>query len=149
MSQSAQPVDQENHISARRRGAPIGNTNALKHGFYARKFKPTDLSGIEDFQFSGLDEEITMLRIYIRRVIEMGADVQDLPRVMALLHVISLATISLTRLIRTQHLVFSSQDPFPPWLSEALDQATRKLFGVTPSDDPDSPQPPGTQPLSP
>ncbi|MCJ7626317.1 MAG: hypothetical protein MUO76_22730 [Anaerolineaceae bacterium] len=141
MSQPAQPAASKNHTIARRRGAPIGNTNAIKHGFYARKFKPTDLTGIDDFEFSGLDEEITMLRIYIRRVIEMGADVQDLPRAMALLRVFSLATISLTRLIRTQHIISPDPDNISQWLSVAINQATSELFVDPDSDEPDSYQP--------
>jgi len=52
----------------RRVGAPAGNTNALKHGFYSTQLRSGDLADLETYQFSGLIDAITMLRVVIRRV---------------------------------------------------------------------------------
>ena len=51
----------------RRRGAPFGNRNALKHGFYARNFDPGDTKDLDEHEFDGLTDEIILLRVYIRR----------------------------------------------------------------------------------
>ena len=84
----------------RPRGAPPGNRNALKHGFYARKLKRSDLSGIETCDDAGLQDEIAMLRVFIRRVIELGKDVDTLPEAVSLLRVLCFASTSLTRLLQ-------------------------------------------------
>lgn len=61
--------DQKGKASTRKPGAPIGNTNALKHGFYSRLYKGDEaarLSEIDDrYQ---LDAEIDLLRVMIDRL---------------------------------------------------------------------------------
>jgi hypothetical protein len=54
----------------RRAGAPPGNTNALKHGFYTRRFKRAHLAGVESTDSSGLIEEIALIRVITRRLVE-------------------------------------------------------------------------------
>jgi len=62
----------------RLRGAPLNNLNALKHGFYARKFRQTDLVDLAESKFTGLNEEITMLRVFMRGVIEQSSSATTL-----------------------------------------------------------------------
>ncbi len=105
----------------RRRGAPIGNTNALKHGFYSRSFRDIDLHDLEKVHFSGLQDEITMLRVYIRRVTEMSDLILTFSDAVALLRVLSLASISLTRLLATQSLIRDKSGPDEPETSVAAE----------------------------
>src|SRR5512146_2641399 len=100
-------MPEQSFPSPRRRGAPLGNTNALKHGFYSRRFKRTDIKDLDACEFSGLKDEITMLRVYIRRVIEMSNGMQDFYEAMTLLRVLCLASDSLTRLLKTQNLLIT------------------------------------------
>jgi hypothetical protein len=90
----------------RRRGAPLRNLNALKHGFYARKYRLTDLEDLADCKFTGLKEEMTMLRVFMRGVIEQcGATPSgagSLEESIEVLRVLSVAAASLTRMARTQ-----------------------------------------------
>ena len=55
----------------RRRGAPKGNQNARKHGFYS---KVLDEAGQLDFELAsgveGIDDEITLLRVKIKSILE-------------------------------------------------------------------------------
>ncbi|MBI4303312.1 MAG: hypothetical protein HY665_03105 [Chloroflexi bacterium] len=55
----------------RRRGAPKGNQNARKHGFYS---KVLDEAEQADFELAtgveGIDEEIALLRVKIKSLIE-------------------------------------------------------------------------------
>jgi hypothetical protein len=55
---------------SRRPGAQLGNMNALKHGFYTRRIKKRDLSGVESTNVKGLAEEIALIRIFTRRLVE-------------------------------------------------------------------------------
>ena len=55
----------------RKRGAPKGNQNARKHGFYAKVLDEADqldfelASGVE-----GIDDEIALLRVKIKSILE-------------------------------------------------------------------------------
>jgi len=86
----------------RRPGAQPGNTNALKHGFYARNLPLEDTAGLDDLPLDTLADEITLLRILIRRVAEKTAPGQSPEESVEHLRVVGLAMLSLTRLMRTQ-----------------------------------------------
>jgi hypothetical protein len=110
-----------------RRGAPPGNLNALKHGFYSRQFKKSDLAGLENCDFDGLKDEITIMRVYIRRLIQQSSDSPDLYETAGVLRILCLATANLTRLIKTQHLLISdSDDPFRD-LRQALEEISQEI----------------------
>ncbi len=116
----------------RRRGAPIGNTNALKHGFYSRSFRDIDLHDLDKIHFSGLQDEITMLRVYIRRVTEMSDLVVTFADAVALLRVLSLASISLTRLLATQSLIHDKSGQDDPDTSAAAAGLAEDLLAGLP-----------------
>ena len=52
------------------RGAPPGNTKALKHGFYSRAFRNLEADDLDAVQAT-LENEITMLRVQMRRALEI------------------------------------------------------------------------------
>ena len=94
----------------RKPGAPLGNTNALKHGYYARVFRPTEQEDLGDTDPASLDGEITLLRVFIRRTVAMADKVDNLNDSLTLLNVVSRATLSLSSLVRTRHLANVAQD---------------------------------------
>jgi hypothetical protein len=102
----------------RLRGAPLNNLNALKHGFYARKFRQTDLVDLAESKFQGLNEEITMLRVFMRRVIEQSSSASSLSENIEVLRILSLAAASLTRMARTQKYLDTGSGGF--WLPAEL-----------------------------
>ena len=54
----------------RRRGAPLGNQNARTHGFYSSHAREKDRQSIRDaFQLNGLQEEIALIRLKIKRIV--------------------------------------------------------------------------------
>jgi hypothetical protein len=95
---------------ARKRGAPLGNTNALKHGFYARAFHEAELSEVADLDPSSLENEIQLMRVFIRRTALLADKVTDLDQSLALLSVMSRAAHSLASLMRTQQAAVSTKD---------------------------------------
>lgn len=52
-------------------GAPLGNQNARKHGFYSRALKEAEKADFEDARdVEGIDEEIALLRVKIKSLVE-------------------------------------------------------------------------------
>jgi hypothetical protein len=61
-------------MEGRKRGAPRGNTNALKCGFYSRKLRTVEKNDLEKTEFvNNLRDEILMLKVVIRRVWELSS----------------------------------------------------------------------------
>ena len=82
----------------RKKGAQKGNQNARKHGFYARVLDEADKL---DFQLAagvdGIDDEIALLRVEIKKAIA-GGDPQTLKMLVN-------ATNALERLVRTRYKI--------------------------------------------
>jgi hypothetical protein len=96
-----------------RRGAPKGNTNALKHGYYARRLHETEADELKEFKFHGVHEEILILRYFIRRLVEQSASDTDLANAGSYLRVISLAVTSLSRLLRIERILSENEEQTP------------------------------------
>jgi hypothetical protein len=85
-----------------KKGGQKGNRNALKHGFYTRIFDEAEkvdfasASGIE-----GIDEEIALLRLEIKKTIS-GGDERNLMLLVK-------AAGALEKLIRTRYQISSTQ----------------------------------------
>jgi len=80
-----------------KRGAPFGNQNARKHGFYSRVLKDKQRYDLKQAALvDGLDQEIALLRVKIKSVVEHDTDN---------LRLISQAVTSLARLIRDRNRI--------------------------------------------
>jgi len=107
----------------KKRGAPQGNQNALTHGFYARRLPQSQLDGLEETTTRSLEDEIGMMRVFSRKVAELGAEVEDLDEAKSLLNTLSNATGSINRMVRTHsHLPALDMSP-----GEMLRQALYEL----------------------
>lgn len=94
-------------LSKKKRGAPRGNQNARKHGFYSTLLTEEDKSYLNRAALiDGLDDEIALLRVKLRSVVE-----QDSGNV----RLISQAAVSLARLLRTQHQIGKKDDTLLRW----------------------------------
>jgi hypothetical protein len=57
-------------IEERKRGAPYGNQNARRHGFYSRVLDPDEQADFEQAtEVEGIDEEIALVRVKIKSLI--------------------------------------------------------------------------------
>ncbi len=115
----------------RKRGAQPGNLNNLKHGFYSRQVRAASQNEVGLAGQVALTEEITMLRLFIRNVLEMGCQrgEQDLQQSMECLRTVCLAISTLNRLIRTQHWLTPQKDELAQSIQDALEMAYRN-FGI-------------------
>jgi hypothetical protein len=111
----------------RRRGAQPGNTNAVKLGFYSRRFKKRDLAGLDATDPANLEEEIAIFRLQIRRVIELGQSNDDPYFALAMLRALSVATHSLSRMVRVQNAIHPPGSGVSDALSEAMADVIEEL----------------------
>jgi len=114
-----QPGKEINHMPAeakRKRGAPKGNQNARKHGFYS---KVLDEAEQLDFELAtgveGIDDEIALLRVKIKSILTNDRDNIKL---------IMQATNTLSRLVRTRYNI-SKEDK--KGLKEAIGNVLRDV----------------------
>jgi len=100
----------------RKRGAPKGNQNAKKHGFYARVLEQAEQL---DFELAsgvqGIDDEIALLRVKIKSI--LAHDPENLKLIMQ-------ATNVLARLVRTRYNITKDQKK---GLKEAIGNVLRDI----------------------
>jgi len=102
------------------RGAPPGNSNALKHGFYSRQFKRVVQRDLDGHEFEGLTDEITMLRVLIRQIFEDVVHSKDPLTRLEGFRAISLGCFSLSRLVRTHNIIIPPGSEIDAALLEAI-----------------------------
>lgn len=113
------------------RGAPPGNTNAVKHGFYSRRLRKRDLQDLDALPLNSLLEEVAILRVFIRKVIEYTKEQPDFLTTLAILRAVSLASDSISRLLRTQIILQSdSQSDGMEILTQITADIARELSSL-------------------
>lgn len=99
-----------------KRGAPKGNQNARKHGFYARVLDEAErldfelASGVE-----GIDDEIALLRVKLKSLLESEPENINL---------LMQATNALARLVKTKYNISKEQRK---GLKEAIGNVIRDI----------------------
>ena len=96
-----------------KRGAPKGNQNARKHGFYSRALSEAEQVELEQASsVEGIDQEIALLRLKLREVVETSPDRIDLQLE---------AANTIARLIRTRYQISREQ-------KKSLKEAIQKVL---------------------
>ena len=113
----------------RPRGAPKGNFNAVKHGFYTRRLHKRDLNGVESTDTSGLIEEIALIRVFTRRLLEAINPDTDAYELAEFLRALCLASSNLTRIVKTQFLIAAAGPGMDEEISAAIIQVNAELRG--------------------
>ncbi len=111
----------------KKRGAPPGNTNALKHGYYSPRFRPSSSAGVSNANLSDLPAQIDLLRAYIRQVKDLSAQMDEIHDELGLLRVLSLAMSSLNHLLRVQQRLSGTAQE-KAMLRNVLSQALDDLY---------------------
>jgi hypothetical protein len=111
----------------RRPGAPLGNSNALKHGFYTRRIKKRDLSGVETTDLKSLVEEIALIRIFTRRLVEACDPSADLYELAGILRILCLASSTITRILQVHYLISGDENNLDCEIEEAIRQVHAEL----------------------
>jgi hypothetical protein len=86
-------------MTPRKRGAQLGNTNALRHGFYSRSLRQSESSDLDQINGDDFNSEINMLRAVTRRIFEISDGVTDLDQAMRLLSTMGASATRLPNMI--------------------------------------------------
>lgn len=105
----------------RRPGAPKGNLNALKHGFYSPRFREAEIKDLITLTEPGLTDEISMLRLVIRRTVDRIEDAETLDQHLRCVNTLGHAAAQLSRLLKTQHVLFGEINEIEQALFGALE----------------------------
>ena len=109
------------------RGAPKGNLNALKHGFYSRLFHATENSELSVDPSTSLEHEITLLRVMIRRTMQLADGIDDLRQATRVLDALGAAAGRLSALLRAQKSLNEGQSGLADEISIAIQQVNAEL----------------------
>lgn len=106
----------------RKRGAPAGNKNAVKHGFYCKELNREDRSQFKKAaNIEDIAQEIALLRFEIKKATSTGDVAKLIP--------LSKAAYALEKLIRTQQKVFGSQNNLSVALENAIKDTLVPMLG--------------------
>jgi hypothetical protein len=107
-------------------GAPKGNLNALKHGFYSRLFRAGENDDLRH-DIAGLEHEITLLRVMIRRTMQLADGIDDLNEATRVLYALSAASSRLASLVRAQKYVKPNRTHLADEISIAIQEVNQEL----------------------
>jgi hypothetical protein len=115
-------------LGLRKRGGQPGNANAFKHGFYSRWFQELELADLELSASPGVQDEIAMLRVLMRRLFELATEeTPELDTASKALTSLGKASYHLGGLLKVQAEVSQQSGDVTAALSEALSQVIEEL----------------------
>ena len=102
--------------TVRKRGAPKGNQNARKHGFYSKVLDEAEQLDLElATGVEGIDDEIALLRVKIKSILEKDPEN---------IRLLAAATNALARLVKTRYNITKEQKK---GLKEAIGNVLRDI----------------------
>jgi hypothetical protein len=107
--------------------APKGNLNALKNGFYSRLFRTGESNDILQAEPGELEHEITLLRVMIRRTMELAEGIDDLKEASRALDALGAAASRLAGLLRTQKHLREKDATYSEEISIAIREMNEEL----------------------
>ncbi len=107
-------------------GAPKGNLNALKHGYYSRLFHGNETNDLSENSAS-LEHEITLLRVMIRRTMQLADGIDDIKEATRVLDALGAAASRLANLLRAQKSLKDHHSPMTEEISIAIQEVNQEL----------------------
>lgn len=89
----------------RKRGAPLGNQNAFRHGFYSSRFRQQELQALSQSSTLELADEIALMRVATARLLaslDSHTEPRDVQTELSILRAVNLSAHSITGLVRTR-----------------------------------------------
>ena len=116
-------------MTRKRKGAQPGNLNALKHGFYSESFKNLSSNDIEAVLSEGLDDEIALLRVLLRKFVDMTEGFENLNQAAQILDLAGMTATRLGNLLKIQSLLGGKGDETLQILNEVIEEVNKE-FGL-------------------
>ena len=114
------------------RGGQAGNTNAMKHGFYSRRFTSGECDDLEQVGET-LESEIALLRVSIRHLADMGLRVEDAAEMRRIVDCVGLATVRVGLLLKMQYVLtgrLEGGDELQRIVGDVLMEMSEELKGL-------------------
>jgi hypothetical protein len=111
-------------VSEKKRGGQPGNLNALKHGFYSKHFQRSEVKDLEEI--GDLKEEIQMMRVVTRRLLEAAKDCKEVGELSNLLNTLGLAATRVGGLMKTRKFLGGEDEEDLGILAAALDEVLKE-----------------------
>ncbi len=107
-------------------GAKTGNTNALKHGLYAKQFNEDQRKGLKrmdwnDFRHEELAHRCAGARIFALLQAALAKEPPDIDQIVQLVFALSKNTITTSTSVRTHAILNGQDEQLEDAFSEALD----------------------------
>jgi len=110
------------------RGAQPGNQNALKHGFYSKGFQTVEMNDLEMLkEKGGVESEIDMLRVLMRRIMEKAEAVDDLDRLVKIASTLGAISTRISTLTKLQQSLRGGDRNLAEAISQAIDEVAQEL----------------------
>jgi hypothetical protein len=114
-------------MAGRKRGGQPGNSNAVKHGFYAAHFKAGETEALGALGEGGVQDEIDMLRVTMRRLFGMIDQAEEPAAIAATLEILANVSTTIAGLLKSQRLIEGGQSSLSDALSQALSEVTSEF----------------------
>jgi len=98
-----------------------GNTNAYKHGLYAKRFAKEEVTALKKMPADDLRQEIALLRVVIDRMLKISEGISDAEVAAKIMTSLSTAITTLNSTVRTHALMSGNYQPLDDALAGALD----------------------------
>jgi len=115
------------------RGGQPGNTNALRHGFYARNLGLESPTAIDETQMRNLLGEAAMLKDYMFKLYTRTIDSNDNAEIAETLRALSMASMALSRLLEVHCRVRVYESGILDSAEESLRETIASLNSYTQS----------------
>jgi len=112
----------------RRRGAPLGNFNGFKHGFYTTRVKKHNPSAEEVTDLKSLFDEIALIRVFTNKLVESCDATPTRDELADILRILCLSSAAITRILRVHYLITGSENDLDPDIEEAIRQVQARLI---------------------
>ena len=106
--------------------SPQGNLNAQRHGFYSPLFLSSEIHDLPS-EAASLEHEITLLRVMIRRTMQLADGIDDLKEATRVLDALGAAVARLANLLRVQKSLAENRSQVADEISVAIQQANAEL----------------------
>jgi uncharacterized phage infection (PIP) family protein YhgE len=106
---------------------PKSNLNALKNGFYSPLLLTSETIDLNEGETSSLEHEITLLRVMIRRTMQLANGIHDLHEAIRVLDSLGAAMGRLSTLLRAQKSLSEGHSQLTDEISIAIQHANAEL----------------------
>ena len=122
------PLEERN--PPRKRGAPLGNQNAFRHGFYAKNLGLISPKQYSESEMRNLLGEAAMLKDFMFKLYNANFESTDSTTIIETIRALSLAGMALSRVLQVHsHIhVWSGDDDKPlKDILSSLDETTKRI----------------------